>query len=171
MLMTLSKLRLIIDDLKKDYNTRLYNIQGGATISKVKELNGNEEILSPPFDFKTELSAIDETSKEVARLSGILAKANNTTPISESDTLQTALAKIQERRKLLDKIEYIISASKEAKIRKTDGGLGSNSAFYEITELNFNKNELIAFKDDLKNEINYLELKIQEANNSTNVEV
>jgi hypothetical protein len=171
MKITLSELRLRIDDLKKEYSNKLYTLQGGATVSKVKELNGKEEVMSAPFDFKTELEALDKTSKEVARLSAVLAKANSNTEIDEADTLQTAITKTVERRKLLDKVEYILSGSKERKVRKSDGGLGTNNAYYDVVELNFDKAELTEFRDKIKSELNALEVKIQEANNSTKVEV
>lgn len=168
---TLSELRLKIDDLKKDYSNKLYTLQGGATVSKVKELNGKEEPMSAPFDFKSELEELDKTSKEVARLNGLLAKANSNTPIDQIDTLQTAIAKTQERRKLLEKVDYILSSTKERKTRKSDGGLGNNNAYYDVVELNFDKVKLTEFKDSLKSELNALEVKIQDANNTTRVEV
>lgn len=171
MLVTLSELRLKIDDLKKNYNDKLSALQTGSIINKIKELNGKEEILSPPFDFKAELMMIDEVSKEISRLNGLLAKANNTTFIDKIDTIQTALSKTQERRKFLDKLDTILSSSKERKLRKTDASFGSNNAYYDIIELNFDKNSLISYRDSLKQELNILEVKIQNSNNATSIEI
>lgn len=171
MKITLSELRLKIDDLKKEYSNKLYTLQGGATVSKVKELNGKEEVMSAPFDFEAELEALDKLSKEVARLSAVLAKANSNTEIDEVDTLQTAITKAVERRKLLSKVEDVLTYSKENKKRKSDGGLGTNNAYYDVVELNFDKVKLTEFRDRLKSELNALEVKIQDANNSTKVEV
>lgn len=171
MLITLAELRLKIDDLKKDYSNKLYGLQGGATVKKVRELNGKEEIMSAPYDFNVELEALDKTSKEIARLNGLLSKSNNNTSIDKVDTIQTAITKLQERRKLLDKVECILSNSRVGKVRKSDGGFGTNNAYYDVIELNFDKTELTEFKDSLKIEINALEVKVQDANNSTTVEV
>lgn len=168
---TLSELRLRIDDLKKDYSNKLYALQGGATVSKIKELNGREEVLSTPFAFTTELKETEMVLNELTRLNGILAKTNNSTFIDEEDTIQTAIVKLQEKRKLLEKVDYIISSAKERKQRKSDGGFSNSTAYYEVVSLNFNKDKLTAFRDNLKSELNALEVKVQEANNSTRVAV
>lgn len=171
MLIPLSELRIKIADLEKEYNNKLYSLQGNAIVTTIKELGGHEEVLSAPFDFDTELNTTLEIAETISRYKGLLSKTNNDTVIDEVDTIQTAIVKLQEKRKLLDKIEYIISNMKEKTQRKADGGYGSASAYYEVTTFNFDKPRLTCFRDTLKQEINTLEVKVQDANNATKVEI
>jgi hypothetical protein len=169
---TLSELRLIIMDTEKELNDKLYNLQGNSTIAKIKELNGHEEILSRDYDFDKELEDTIEITDRLAELRANLALANNTTKIDDTDSIQSAISKLQEKRKLLNKIEFILNTSKEKKQRKSDGGFSNGSpAYYEEISLNFDSEELKKFRDSLKEELNILEVKIQEANNSTTIKI
>lgn len=168
---TVAELRLLITDLEKSYTNKLYKLQSGATVTKIKELDGTEETMSTPFNFSEELILIDIDCSKLARYKGILSKANNQTSIDEVDTIQTAIVKLQEKRKLLDKAEWILSNTKESKQRKADGGLSSANAYYQVISLNFDESELSAYKDSLRSELNTLEVKIQNANNNTKVEI
>ncbi|HCL4480122.1 TPA: hypothetical protein N2D99_002203 [Clostridium botulinum] len=171
MLISLNELRIKIADLEKEYNNKLYNLQGNAMLTKIKELNGKEETLSVPFNFQSELTSTTEIAEQLSKFKGLLSKANNTTAIDEIDTIQTAIAKLQEKRRLLDKIEYILSNMKEKTQRKVDGGYGNTSAYYEVTTSNFDKQKLTCFRDVLRQEINTLDVKVQDINNVTKVEI
>lgn len=171
MLISLNELRIKIADLEKEYNNKLYNLQGNAMLTKIKELNGKEETLSVPFNFQSELTSTTEIAEQLSKFKGLLSKANNTTAIDEIDTIQTAIAKLQEKRRLLDKIEYILSNMKEKTQRKVDGGYGNTSAYYEVTTFNLDKQKLTCFRDALRQEINTLDVKVQDVNNVTKVEI
>lgn len=168
---TIAELRLLIEDKESNYSSNLYKLQSGATITKIKELSGQEEILSKPFDFEKELKSLDDECKNIAYLKGLLANVNNQTPIDDEDTIQTAIVKLQKKRELLNKVEYILNNTRESKKRKSDGSISSSSAYYEEVLLNFDEVKITEYRDTLRTELNALEVKIQNANNNTNVTI
>lgn len=171
MLKTIAELRLLIEDKEANYSNNLYKLQGGATVTTIKELNGGTELMSKPFDFTKELKALDTECSKIAYYKGLLAKANNDTSIDAIDTIQTAIVKLQKKRKLLEKVEYILNNTRESKKRKSDGGLSTATAYYEEVSLNFDESKLAEYRDNLREELNALEVKIQNANNNKNITI
>lgn len=168
---TIAELRLLIDDMEANYVNNLRKLGYGATTTKIIELSGQEVVMSNPFSFEKELSALDKECTDISYLKGMLAKANNDTQIDDIDTIQTAIVKLQKKRELLKKVDNILENTMESKRRKSDGGMSNSNAYYEEVSLNYDESELNDYKNRLRTELNALEVKIQNANNSTNITI
>lgn len=171
MLISLNELRLKINDIEEEIRSIQSNLDNNALKVTIKELSGHQEVLTPEFNFDSELNTYVEKSELLARYKTAVAKANNTTFVDEKLTIQGALNTLQEKRRVLNLLNRF-TEKRDQTSRQTDGGsYASGSAYYKLVELNYNKNEIIKMRDEIKSLINSLEVKVAEANNSVKVEV
>lgn len=162
---SLSELRLKIDDLQKTISIKSNELKRGSVIKSVKELDGSVEKLSEDFDFNSGLIELSELKSELINLRRLLAQYNNSIKIDEHDTIQSALIKIEVKRDTLRIYEDILK-NRENKYRCDSSG-SKGTAYYDIVSLNFLKEDLTIKADELRNELNSLEVLIQNKNTST----
>lgn len=160
--MNVNEIRQKIDDLDRQYKEICSKLYDGATIKKIKELNGEVELLTEDIpDFDNLSDELDSVSNEYVYYKTLLLEANNKIMINDTDTIQAGIVKVQQLRKLHYQLSSLLNL-KPGKIRKSDSN--NNSAYYQITELNFNKNVVAEKCESLLKDINLLELQISKAN-------
>lgn len=169
MKISLSELRLKIDDLQNTITNKSNELKHGAIMKSVKEISGHVETLSEPFDFDSNMVELERMKCELINLRRLLAQYNNSTKIDDHDTIQSALIKADVKRDTLRTYELILK-NKEVKLRYDGSGL-KGSAYYDIVSLNFSKEDLTAKVEALKEELNTLEVLIQNANTITIIEL
>lgn len=167
--MNINELRTLINDKKKELNLMLGSSRDGVTITKTKEMNGTEEILTPECNYMQKTCDMFNLTREIGRLKGTLALANANTLIDFAGlTIQQGIVYISE---LESALEYLTGAVNCAKpyTRRKDGYSNGALPYYEIVELNFNKEDMDGYIKDVKAEINNIKAAIERANAATQV--
>lgn len=160
--MNINEIRQKIEDLNRQYsdiNSQLYE---GAVIKSIKELDGQTEVLSSAIpNFEGLLNDLESISSDLVKYKTLLLQANNKVMINETDTIQAGIVKIQQLRKLHSQLSSILNF-KPTKLRRSDNS--NNSAYYQISELNFSKINLSTKCEEILKKVNLLELQISKAN-------
>lgn len=166
---SLNQLRMLIDDTGNELYKKKNILTRNSLKTIHKDASGHEEVMSLEFDFEEGLEEVKRLNSDLIRYKTTLQKANLETKISDKDTIATALVKLDLNRKLISTLETLVS-KEEVKHRRTDSSY-SNYYYIEHIQLNFDKNSLIEYKEQLKAEINLLESQVDYANTNTKVTI
>lgn len=165
---TISDIRAQISTLERDQQRLQQLASNSVVISKIRELNGQETVMSTVENYDDIMKNIHEHIVEIARLKGLVHKLNCETKLADGRSIAEViayLAGIRIERNLLSRARD----SREQVRRRADGGL-NGSAYYDVTELNFKKEDVDKRYKELTEEINALESEINRLN-SLEVEI
>lgn len=163
---TINKLRQLIANTEKDYRDQIVKLNESGTITYVKEVSGGaEEAMSEPPGYMAEMDTTLSIINKLVRAKGALADLNARTAIDVDGAAMSiagAIAALQAKRQLLTVIEDHMQYNKASK-RRIDKP--NTPAYWEIVRLNYDPRELQALRDRLRDEIDNIEAKVDEANN------
>ena len=130
-------------NLEKIIKSHIYNIS-------IQELSGKMTIIEDyKKDFKTELKDYQVCLDRITKLKGILYSKNSEFTLSDGSTIQEAIVKNENNRKLKTLYEYLIGFRSD-KSRITE----VNNSYFSCRDINYDI-------DDMKKEIIKLEKEIQ----------
>ncbi|CCL32284.1 TPA: hypothetical protein UL242_002498 [Clostridioides difficile] len=173
MKLNLNELRLLISDKENDlYNKRRELLDNSIVIKHSTFIQGKNELtqMTPEYSFDEELNEYNEMTEDVVKYKNLLQNTNNKTKISDEDTISSALTKLKEYRNYLSVLDKLSSLDKEKKHRKVDTQYAS-SFYMEIKTLNFDRDNMIERKNELRKKINTLESLISKMNSDTYLEI
>ena len=130
-----------------------------AFSTKAIELTGNEQILEAHPEFNDMFTKMLETATEITKLKGVIAKKNIEFKLEDGRTIQEALADIAMSRRIIDTLTNL-STLNNSKRRVTE----TNNSYFECKELNFNKEDIIAQLEVLKETTEKTEYEISKLN-------
>jgi hypothetical protein len=163
---TINKLRQLIANTEKDYRHQILRLNEAGTITYVKEVSGGaEEAMSEPTSYMAEMDTTLSIIDKLVRAKGALADLNARTTIDVEGAAMSiagAIAALQAKRQLLSVIENHMQYNKASK-RRIDKP--NTPAYWEIVRLNYDQRELRALRDRLRDEIDSIEARVDEANN------
>ena len=167
---TFSQAMIKVAELEKIYRNKLYTLSDidNCTTTYILEADNQKYVCNEPFDFKNEFELVMSLSNEIDRLKTKIAESNNTIYIDvlgQSITIQGALNRVRTMRNQKDIFETILSNAKASKSRKVDAA--ATSAYYKVTELNFDRKELQDLVDRMNDDLLELGFAINKANNET----
>lgn len=168
--LTINQAMIQLADLEKNYKQRLHNLTSDsiATSSYVLELSGERYDCSEVFQFQKELDSLIELSTKITNLKTSISKANNETTLkvdNEERSLQECLNFLKISREQVKILENVVRFNKASKTRKVDAA--GTTPYYKVVELNFDKEKIENFIQNLNSKILKLELAVNEANNNT----
>lgn len=164
---TLNQLRMLIEDIAEDLKNKKNELYSNSLKIIHKDSNGNEELMSLNYNFESNFKIVEELTDKLITYKALLQKANFETKVNEEDTIATALIKLKDKRYFVKSLESL-SFKEEKKTRRIDSSY-SNSYYIEHVKLNFDKEQLLAKKETLRNEINELEAQVNDANSVTKI--
>ncbi|HBG8470524.1 TPA: hypothetical protein KRH38_002847 [Clostridioides difficile] len=173
MKLNLNELRLLISDKENDlYNKRRELLDNSIVIAHTVFSPGAKELfqMTPKYLFDKELNEFKEIMDDVVKYKNLLQDTNNKTKISDEDTISSALIKLKEHRNYLSILEKLSSLDEMKKHRKVDTQYAS-SFYIEIKTLNFDRDDMIKKKNELRKKINTLESLISKMNSDTYLEI
>lgn len=146
----ISGIMLMISDYSTKVNALEKAIRNHIYNTSIQELSGNVTVMDDYKDFfDEELKEYQECLKKITMLKGILYQKNNELTLSSGITIQEAIVKNANARKLKATYDYLISY-KNTKTRETE----VNNSYFECKSVNYNEEEI-------KREIVMLEEEIQ----------
>ena len=166
--LTVSQAMIKVAELEKVYRNKLYTLSDidNCTTTYILESDNQKHVCNEIFNFNGEFELVMDLSKEIDMLKTEIAKSNNTVCIDalgQSMTIQGALNKSRTMRNQKDTFETILNNAKASKSRKVDAA--ATSAYYKVTELNFDRKELQDLVDKMNDDLLELEFAINKANN------
>ena len=172
--LTISQAMIKLAEIEKMYKTKLGEIASSSstTVSYILEADGTRHDCAEKFDFYKEKDAIMELSKQIELIRNEISKANNSTFVEvdgEKYTIQECLNKLKLYRGEMSVFQSILLYSRASKTRKVDAA--GTPAYYKVTELTFDKEELQEYVDTLHETILKFELAVNEVNNNTVITV
>lgn len=166
---TISSLRNRISILETGLSDLYRSANMSLCTSKIRELDGTETVISAPEKkYEEVLACIDEYVVEIARLKGILARLNGTTKLSNGMSISEAIYTLNGLRRLRSTL-YEASMMSPSISRRSDSGMNGH-AYYDVRELNYDKNAVKGKYDKVTEEIAAMEDEIDKLN-STEIEV
>lgn len=168
--LTISQAMIKLSEVEKAYRTKLGEISRGSstTVCYIEEADGVRHNCGDRYNFEKEKETLMDLSSQMETLKHAISKANNSTFVEidgKRYTIQECLNKLQIYRKELSTFEAILLHNKPSKIRKVDAA--GTSAYYLVTELTYDKENLQDFVNELSQTVLNLELALNEANNNT----
>lgn len=168
--LTISQAMIKLAEVEKAYKAKLSEIMksSSATVSYILEADGSIHYCGDRYDFDKEQGILMELSREMESLKNEISKANNSTFVEVNGkryTIQECLNKLRICRKEISVFDSILLYNKPSKTRKVDAA--GTSAYYLVTELTYNKENLQEFVNELNQTILDFELAVNEANNNT----
>ena len=129
--------------LEKSIRNHVYNVS-------IQELSGNITVIEDnKKDFDVELKEYQECLEKITKLKGILYQKNNEFSLSDGTSIQEAIVKNANARKLKSTYDYLIGY-RNTKVRETE----VNNSYFECMDINYDI-------EKIKNEISRLEKEIQ----------
>ena len=129
--------------LEKSIRNHVYNVS-------IQELSGNITVIEDnKKDFDVELKEYQECLEKITKLKGILYQKNNEFSLSDGTSIQEAIVKNANARKLKSTYDYLIGY-RNTKVRETE----VNNSYFECKDINYDI-------EKIKNEISRLEKEIQ----------
>lgn len=148
-----------VSQLEKDYSELKYRLSNHSMNTRIIELNGDSQMLDEYLDFNDDFRKFFEIEKKITELKGIIFEKNNSLKLNNGYTIQQALVDIKNKRIALDLIEYL--ANQTPYKRRTSE---TNNSYFTSKELNYNKNTMISLREDLRDQIQQMELEISQLN-------
>lgn len=148
-----------VSQLEKDYSELKYRLINHSMNTRIIELNGDSQMLDEYLDFNDDFRKFFEIEKEITKLKGIIFEKNNSLKLNNGYTIQQALVDIKNKRTALDLIEYLANQTPYKK-RTSE----TNNSYFTSKELNYDKNTMISLREDLRNQIQQMELEISQLN-------
>ena len=146
----ISGIMLMISDYSTKVNVLEKSIQNHVYNTSIQELSGNVTVMSDNKEFfEEELKEYKEILEKITKLKSILYQKNNEFTLSNGITIQEAIVKNANNRKLKATYDYIMNY-KNIKTRETE----VNNSYFECKTVNYDENII-------KNEIIKLEKEIQ----------
>ena len=146
----ISGIMLMISDYTSKINILEKEMKKHIYSTSIQELSGKTTILDDyKEDFNKEQQEYKECLEKITKLKSILYQKNNELKLSNGMTIQEAIVKNTNARKLKNTYEELISY-KNSKIRQTE----VNNSYFECRTINYNN-------EKLKEEISKLETEIQ----------
>ena len=142
-----------INSLEKSIKNHVYN-------TSIQELSGNITIMEDyKEDFTKELREYQECLEKITKLKGILYQKNNELKLSTGITIQEAISKNTNMRKLKSIYEYLITC-KNSKSRETE----VNNSYFECKSINYDTNEIQEKLEKIEKEIHLIDFEISKLN-------
>ena len=139
--------------LEKSIKERIYN-------TSIQELSGNITVMEDfKEDFKQETKEYQECLNKITKLKGVLYQKNNEFTLENGITIQEAIVKNANNRKLKSMYDYLISF-KNSKSRVTE----VNNSYFECRDVNYNVDEVKKEIDRLEKEIQNTDFEISKLN-------
>ena len=163
----ISGIMLMISDYSTKVNTLEKSIQNHIYNTSIQELSGNVTVMTDNKDyFEEELKEYKENLKKITKLKSILYQKNNKFTLSNGITIQEAIVKNANNRKLKSTYDYIMNY-KNTKTRETE----VNNSYFECKTVNYDeniiKNEIIKLEKEIQNidfeisKLNSIEFEIE----------
>ena len=163
----ISGIMLMISDYSTKVNTLEKSIQNHIYNTSIQELSGNVTVMTDNKDyFEEELKEYKENLKKITKLKSILYQKNNEFTLSNGITIQEAIVKNANNRKLKSTYDYIMNY-KNTKTRETE----VNNSYFECKTVNYDeniiKNEIIKLEKEIQNidfeisKLNSIEFEIE----------
>lgn len=168
MKVTLSNLLLIINQKSKEMSSLRYDVMNNSVVTKDRELDGTETILTDVKDFEEVLGVYKTELESLTRYKNILAKMNATVEVKDGMTIIEAINMVSSLRKELELFDTL--ANKTPSLGRKFDGNGSNS-YYRVIDLNYNIDLVKDERQSLVDRISNLESAIQQVNATTFVEI
>lgn len=168
MKVTLSNLLLIINQKSKEMSSLRYDVMNNSVVTKDRELDGTETILTDVKDFEEVLGVYKTELEALTKYKNILAKMNATVEVKDGMTIIEAINMVSSLRKELEIFESL--ANKTPSLGRKFDGNGSNS-YYRVVDLNYNIDLVKDERQSLVDRISELESAIQQVNATTFVEI
>lgn len=168
MKVTLSNLLLIINQKSKEMSSLRYDVMNNSVVTKDRELDGTETILTDVKDFEDVLGVYKSELEALTKYKNILAKMNATVEVKDGMTIIEAINMVSSLRRELELFDTL--ANKTPSLGRKFDGNGSNS-YYRVVDLNYNIDLVKDEKQSLVDRISELESAIQQVNATTFVEI
>ena len=168
MKVTLSNLLLIINQKSKEMSSLRYDVMNNSVVTKDRELDGTETILTDVKDFEEVLGIYKTELEALTKYKNILAKMNATVEVKDGMTIIEAINMVSSLRKELELFDTL--ANKTPSLGRKFDGNGSNS-YYRVVDLNYNIDLIKDERQSLVDRISELESAIQQVNATTFVEI
>lgn len=163
----ISGIMLMISDYSTKVNTLEKSIQNHIYNTSIQELSGNVTVMTDNKDyFEEELKEYKEILEKITKLKSILYQKNNEFTLSNGITIQEAIIKNTNNRKLKSTYDYIMNY-KNTKTRETE----VNNSYFECKTVNYDeniiKNEIIKLEKEIQNidfeisKLNSIEFEIE----------
>lgn len=147
----ISGIMLMISDLSKKVGVLEGSLKSHLYTTSIQELSGNVTIMEDNQQyFESELKEYQECFDKITKLKSILYQKNNELKLSDGTSIQEAIVKNANARRLKAMYDYFISF-KNTKSRETE----VNNSYFECKNVNYDE-------ETLKKEISRLEKEIQD---------
>lgn len=161
--MNINELRTKVNTCEERLSRAIGKVSSSATKTSIKEFNGTVTCINSPDNADSLIEDVMKLSDELVETKGKLAYLNATAKLADGSTIQEALARLRSYRTFKTLFESLLNQRPSTR-RKSDGSISSQAAYYEMVELNFDKEKLQARYDELVNEIDSIENEIQVLN-------
>ena len=165
---TISDIRSQLNTLERNYSRISQKAQRAMVITKIRELNGSETVIDEVENFDDLMKDMREHASEIARLKGIVARLNSETRLSDGRSISETVAHLAGLRS--ERALLVRAQDMRPSIRRRDGSGLNATAYYDVTELNFDKTTVEARVKELTEMINTLESELNRLN-STEIDV
>lgn len=166
---TISTLRNRITILETNMNSLYHLASDSMCTSKIRELNGNETVIaSPERKFEDVIAEIENSQNELARLKAIVARLNASTKLSNGQSISEAIYTLNCLRRTRSTLYGAVIMTPRIN-RRSDSGM-NGSAYYDVSELNYDKAEVTAKYNAVTEQIAAMESEIDKLN-SIEIEV
>ena len=160
MKINLSSLMCLIDENERQYSSLFFALKKHVLNTSIQELNGTTNIVEDnKKDFQEELAEVERLSKEITKLKSILYEKNNSFKLSDGRTIQSAIVKNSNLRKLKDNLQTLLNY-RNLKQRVTE----VNNSYFQIQEINYNQEEIKSQIQQLDEKIRNTDFEISKLN-------
>ncbi len=156
----ISGIMLMISDYSSRASVLERYIKSHVYNTSIQELSGTVTVMEDyKNDFTEELKEYQDCLEKITKLKGILYKKNNEFKLSDGMTIQEAIVRNDNNRKLKAMYDYLVGF-KNAKTRMTE----VNNSYFECKDINYNADELKKEIDRLEKEIQNIDFEISKLN-------
>lgn len=163
---SLKELRMLIKTTKEDICNKSFELRKNAVI--VHHLIGNESIpVTTPFNFTLEFDKLEELRDNLTRYE-ILAQEANTNIKVEGMSLTEIIKRIKSINERIESYNRLLK-EKPSKIRVDVQNSGT--FYYEEQILRFDIKKIESMRDNLREEVQKLEVMLDKANTEPIIEI
>ena len=160
MKINLYSLMCLIDENERQYSSLFFALKKHVLNTSIQEFNGTTNIVEDnKKDFQEELAEVERLSKEITKLKSILYEKNNSFKLSDGRTIQSAIVKNSNLRKLKDNLQTLLNY-RNLKQRVTE----VNNSYFQIQEINYNQEEIKSQIQQLDEKIRNTDFEISKLN-------
>ena len=156
----ISGIMLMISDYTSRSSILERYIKNHVYNTSIQELSGNVTVMEDyKNDFIEELKEYQDCLEKITKLKGILYQKNTEFKLSDGITIQEAIVKNANDRKLKAMYDYLVSF-RNSKTRMTE----VNNSYFECKDINYDTDKIKKEIDRLEKEIQNIDFEISKLN-------